>query len=111
MMTPLPDLVFYSRPDCSLCDEARAAVALLIADRSSRDLPVPTIIERNIEEDEALHRQLFDRIPVIELGDGRLELATSVARLRRLFADVLDGGGASAPANSGPGTYPASSGS
>ena len=48
------------------------------------------VIERNIDEDHALHRELFDRIPVIELGSGRLELATSVARLRRLFADVLD---------------------
>jgi len=40
--------------------------------------------------DPELHRQLFERIPVVELGPGRLELATSVARLRRLLSDVLD---------------------
>lgn len=92
MTTPLPDLVLYSRPGCGLCDEARAAIALLLDDRLSRGLAVPTVIERNIDEDADLHRALFERIPVIELGPGRLELATSVARLRRLFADVLDAG-------------------
>lgn len=89
--TPLPDLILYMRPGCGLCAEARAAIDLLIADRAALGRPVPMVVERNIDEDPALHRELFDRIPVIELGSGRLELATSVARLRRLFADVLDG--------------------
>lgn len=97
MTTPLPDLVLYMRPGCGLCTEARAAIDLLIADRTAHGSPVPIVVERNIDEDPALHRELFDRIPVIELGSGRLELATSVARLRRLFADVLDG-----PASGGP---------
>ncbi len=88
--TPLPDLVLYARPGCGLCDEARAAITLLLADRAERDLPVPTVVERDIDADPELHRRLFERIPVIELGPGRLELATSVARLRRLLTDVLD---------------------
>ncbi len=91
MTTPLPDLVLYMRPGCGLCEEARAAIDLLIADRADHGRSVPIVVERNIDEDPALHRELFDRIPVIELGSGRLELATSVARLRRLFADILDG--------------------
>ena len=91
MTTPLPDLVLYMRPGCGLCDEARAAIDLLIADRADHGRSVPIVVERNINEDPAMLRELFDRIPVIELGSGRLELATSVARLRRLFADVLDG--------------------
>ncbi|MEO8470309.1 MAG: glutaredoxin family protein [Chloroflexota bacterium] len=91
MTTPLPDLVLYMRPGCGLCAEARAAIDLLIEDRIAHDRPVPIVVERNIDEDPDLHRELFERIPVIELGWGRLELATSVARLRRLFADVLDG--------------------
>ena len=95
MITPLPDLVLYTRPGCALCDEARAAIDLLIADRADHGRPVPMVVERNIDADPALHRELFDRIPVIELGSARLELATSVARLRRLFADVLDGPSAS----------------
>ena len=32
----------------------------------------------------------FETIPVVELGDRRLELATSVLKLRRLLTDVLD---------------------
>jgi len=87
---PLPELVLYARPGCGLCDEARDAIRLLLADREARDLPVPPFVERDIEADPELHRQLFERIPVIELGSGRLELATSVARLRRLMEDVLD---------------------
>ena len=87
---PLPDLVLYARPGCGLCDEARATIGLLLDDRAARGLPVPAFVERDIDADRELHDRLFDRIPVIELGPGRLELATSVARLRRLLADVLD---------------------
>ncbi len=97
MTTPLPDLILYTRPGCGLCDEARRAVDLLLADRQVRGMPVPLVVERDIDADLDLHRQLFDRIPVIELGPGRLELATSVARLRRLLADVLDAAPAVAP--------------
>jgi hypothetical protein len=87
---PLPDLVLYARPGCGLCDETRASIRLLLEDRGDRGLPVPAFVEHDIDADPELHRQLFDRIPVVELGAGRLELATSVARLRRLLADVLD---------------------
>jgi len=87
---PLPDLVLFGRPGCTLCDEARASIELLLDDRRARDLAVPAFVERNIEADPELHRQLFERIPVVELGTGRLELATSVSRLRRLLADMLD---------------------
>jgi hypothetical protein len=87
---PLPDLILYARPGCHLCDETRAAIELLLADRRARGLAVPAVVERDIEVDPELHRRLLDRIPVVELGVGRLELATSVARLRRLLADVLD---------------------
>jgi hypothetical protein len=88
--SPLPDLVLYARPGCHLCEETRAAIELLLADRRARGMPVPAFLERDIEADPELHRQLFERIPVVELGPGRLELATSVARLRRLLSDVLD---------------------
>jgi hypothetical protein len=87
---PLPDLILYARPGCHLCEETRASIELLLADRRARGMAVPAFMERNIEADPELHRQLFERIPVVELGPGRLELATSVARLRRLLSDVLD---------------------
>ena len=89
---PLPELVLYARPGCGLCDEARASIRLILDDREARGLVVPVFVERDIDSDPELHDRLFDRIPVVELGPGRLELATSVARLRRLLADVLDAG-------------------
>jgi len=95
--SPLPDLVLYARPGCGLCDETRAAIGLLLDDRRTRGLAVPSLIERNIDADPELHRQFFDRVPVVELGHRRLELATSVTRLRRLLADALDAGPLSDP--------------
>ncbi|HEX5589066.1 MAG TPA: glutaredoxin family protein [Candidatus Limnocylindrales bacterium] len=90
MSTPLPQLVLYARPGCHLCEETRAALELLFADRRARGLPVPEVVEVDIETDPELHRRLLERIPVVELGGERLVLATSVARLRRLLADALD---------------------
>ena len=85
-MTPLPDLVLYARPSCSLCEEAREAIDLVVADRRQRGLPVPAVVERNIEDDEGLLRRYLERIPVVELGDERVELVVSVGKLRRLLA-------------------------
>ncbi len=87
---PLPELLLYTRPGCHLCDEARAALAALLDERVQAGRPAPTLVERDIETDPALERAYFASIPVVELGERRLELATSVAKLRRLLADVLD---------------------
>ena len=87
---PLPDLFLYTRPGCHLCDEARAALTALIDERHRAGRPAPTLVERDIEIDPTLERAYFASIPVVELGERRLELATSVAKLRRLLADVLD---------------------
>jgi glutaredoxin len=88
--SPLPDLVLYGRPGCHLCDEARAAIELALADRITRALAVPTFREIDIEMDPALHRTYFERIPVVEIGDRRLELIVTTSKLRRLLSDVLD---------------------
>jgi hypothetical protein len=87
---PLPDLVLYSRPGCGLCDETRALLANLLERRARAGLTTPILVERDIETDSAWQRAYFASIPVVELGDRRLELATSAAKLRRLFSDVLD---------------------
>ncbi len=85
-VTPLPDLVLYARPACSLCDEAREAIRLVVEDRRARGLSTPEVIERNIEDDPELHRRYLERIPVVELGDQRVELFVSVGKLRRLLS-------------------------
>jgi len=88
--TPLPDLVLYGRPGCGLCDETRAILTALIDERQRAGLSIPALEERDIESDPVWQRAFFASIPVVELGDRRLELATSAAKLRRLMADVLD---------------------
>jgi hypothetical protein len=87
---PLPSLILYGRPGCHLCDDARAAIQLLLEDRRVRGLPVPEMLERSIDADPELHRQFAFTIPVIDLGSERLELAISPARIRRLLVRVLD---------------------
>ena len=59
-------LVLYGRPDCHLCDRARAGLRNLIAEGLPFDLE-----EVNIESDEELHARFLERIPVIEL-DGEI---------------------------------------
>ena len=83
-------LFLYTRPGCHLCDDARSVLEALLAERAAAGLPSPTLIERDIETDDDWQREFVATIPVIEIGDRRLELAVSPARVRRLLADALD---------------------
>jgi hypothetical protein len=89
-LTPLPDLILYRRAGCVMCDETRSIVDVLLDARQQAGLVTPTLVERDIETNPDWERAFFASIPVIELGDRRLELATSAAKVRRLLADVLD---------------------
>jgi hypothetical protein len=104
---PLPDLVLYARPGCSLCDEARESIELVIQDRRDRGLPVPVLVERNIDDDAELHRALFERIPVVEIGDQRVELFVSIGKVRRLLNEVLGAERTGTAPAAGPITDPA----
>ena len=92
-MLDVPPLVLYTKPGCHRCEQARAALDALLAARAAAGLVVPPVEERDITTDDAWQRAFFDRIPVVELADRRLDELTSPARLRRLLADVLDAGG------------------
>ncbi len=59
-------LVLYARPDCHLCEEARAGLERLLADGASFELE-----EVDIESDDELLKRFLERIPVIEL-DGEI---------------------------------------
>jgi hypothetical protein len=88
--SPLPDLILYHRHGCHLCDDARATLGLLLADREARGRPVPRMVERDIDTVADWHGRYAFTIPVVALGDHELELATSPSALRRLLEDVLD---------------------
>jgi glutathione S-transferase len=56
----------YARPDCHLCDQARAGLERLRSDGLDFEFE-----EIDIESDQALLRRHLERIPVIEL-DGEV---------------------------------------
>ena len=90
-VTPLPDLILYTRPGCHLCDEARAVLQGLLEDRAAGGQRTAALRQRDISTDPEWERQFFDRIPVVELKGRRLDLAVSPAKLRRFLVDGLDG--------------------
>ena len=86
----MDELYLYARAGCHLCDETRTALLQFLAERAAAGLPSPTLVDRDIDTNEDWQRAFMATIPVIELADRRLELATSPARIRQLLADVLD---------------------
>ncbi len=90
MTAPSPVLVLYSKPGCGLCVETRQIVAALLAERTATGRLTPVLEERDITTNDAWEREFFLEIPVLEIGERRLPLATSMARIRRFLADSLD---------------------
>jgi hypothetical protein len=91
MNGPSPAIILYTKPGCGLCDEARAILEGLLAQRAAAGRPIAPVEERNILTDEAWERAFFLEIPVVEVRQRRLTLVTSPAKLRLLLAETLDG--------------------
>lgn len=91
MIATPPQIVLYGRPGCHLCDDAHARLEALLAERASRGLPAPAVVERSIEDDDTLQRRYGLVIPVVAVGRRELELATDPAALERFLASALDG--------------------
>jgi glutaredoxin len=60
-------VTLYSRPGCHLCEEAKATLHRLQAERAAFE-----VHEINIETDDALHARYLERIPVIALDGEEL---------------------------------------
>ena len=65
-MPSRPRVVLFARPECHLCDEARAGLERLRGDGLDFELE-----EVDIESDDELHVRFLERIPVVEL-DGEI---------------------------------------
>ncbi len=63
---PSPQVRLYARPDCHLCDEARAELERLRADGLDFELA-----EVDIDSDDSLLKRYLERVPVIEV-DGEV---------------------------------------
>jgi len=80
------EVTLYGRAGCHLCDDARTVLVAL-----REELPFH-LLERDITEEEALHRAYFERIPVIAL-DGR-ELCDYFVDEDLLRRELIAAGGA-----------------
>ncbi|MHB8241367.1 MAG: glutaredoxin family protein [Solirubrobacteraceae bacterium] len=70
-------LTVYSKPGCHLCEEAMVALKGLQGEFSFE------LDERDIGDDEELHRAYFERIPVVELdGEELCEYFVEVTLVR-----------------------------
>lgn len=74
--------MFYTRPGCGLCEEAKHAIGLF-----QEDFPLE-YKEINIEEDGLLHEKYMLMIPVLE-KDGEVVLYGNIGYGELLEALVL----------------------
>ena len=75
----MTEVVLYGRPDCHLCDEARAVLAAAA---------VP-FLEVDIETDDGLFKRYLERIPVITIdGHEAFELFVDLDELKKRLGRV-----------------------
>ena len=79
-------LTLIGKPDCHLCEDARAVVTSVLADLDS---PAVTLEELSILDDPVLHEQYVEEIPVV-LIDGRVHNIWRIdpVRLRSALEEV-----------------------
>jgi glutaredoxin len=71
-------VTLYARPDCHLCDEARAQLESLRAERGAFEIE-----EVDIDSDDRLLSRYLERIPVVALdGETVSELGLDEDELR-----------------------------
>ena len=87
---PLPLLFLYTRDGCHLCADARAILQGVMEDRAAHGRRIAAIHERDITTNPEWERTFVATIPVVEIGDRRLELAVSPMKLRRFLDEALD---------------------
>jgi glutaredoxin len=77
-------VTLYSKPDCHLCVQAREALLELRSDMAFE------LLEVDITTDEALHRDYFERIPVVLLdGEELFEYFVDQALLEERLGSIL----------------------
>lgn len=77
-------VTLYTKPDCSLCDTAREALAFLQAEHPHQ------LVEVNIEGDPALEKRFGESIPVVQAGPYLLKAPFEERDLRVALAAARD---------------------
>ena len=79
----MTQVTLYGKPGCHLCDDARAEVAAVRAERPFE------LTEVDVSLDPALWRAYGERIPVVEVnGEEAFELYVDRAELARVLDTV-----------------------
>ena len=80
-------LTLIGKPDCHLCDDARAVIASVLADLG--DEASVELEELSIHDDAELNEKYWDEIPVLMI-DGRVHAIWRLdpARLRLAILDA-----------------------
>jgi glutaredoxin len=77
------DVTLYTRPGCHLCDEARAAIAPILAEFGAQ------LREVNIDEDAVLKERYALDIPVIFIGSRKAaKHRVDAGQFRRQLCDA-----------------------
>ncbi len=80
-------IVLYGRPGCCLCDDAREVLERVRAVHPFK------LVERDIEQDEALLRSYLERIPVVTIdGPEAFELFVDERELALRLGDSRPAG-------------------
>jgi Glutaredoxin-like domain (DUF836) len=90
MPAPSHTIVLYSKDGCESCAETRELLLALLEERPDGGDDHLEIEIRDVATDPAWERAFGAEVPVVEIGDRRLPLATSAARLRQFLAEALD---------------------
>jgi glutaredoxin len=84
----MPRVTLYGKRECSLCDEAKAAILAL-----RREGLLFELHEIDIERDDRLHTEYLERIPVVEVdGEPVSELILDEPAVRRALGSRGGGG-------------------
>ena len=79
-----PTIVLYSRPDCHLCDEARAGLERMRDQGAEFELR-----ELDIDSDDELLKAYLERIPVIAVDGVEIcELGLDAGAVRAVLGTV-----------------------
>ncbi|MDP8905402.1 MAG: glutaredoxin family protein [Chloroflexota bacterium] len=81
----LPTLEFYTRRDCSLCEQARDLLQQVLEDRVKRGDPVPRVREVDLGGRPELEAAYGTRIPVLAVAGQELALASSYQSIARFL--------------------------
>ena len=77
------DVTLYTRPDCHLCDEAKAAIAPVLREFDAK------LREVNIDEDPILRERYGWDVPVIFIGRRKVaKHRVDVVQFRRQLRDA-----------------------